>query len=91
VTIHFVDKDIDSGPIILQKTFDIDPRSSYTKVLDKLFEDADSLLLEVLERLRTPGFLPQTNDYQGTKTYLFPALADVKNYCAILKERRRGA
>ena len=88
VTIHFVDKEIDSGPIIIQKRYSIDQRVSYCKVLDALFDDAPNLMLEALARIEKPDFTPLPNKYQGTKTYLFPTLKEVKAYRALLKERR---
>ena len=91
VTIHFVDKEIDSGPIIIQKKYSIDQRSSYCKVLDIFFKDAPSLMLEALDRIQKKDFVPITNQYQGTKTYLFPSLQEVKAYRETLKRRREGA
>jgi len=91
VTIHFVDKEIDSGPIIIQKKYSIDPRSSYCKVLDIFFKDAPSLILEALDRIQKKDFVPLSNQYQGTKTYLFPSLQEVKAYRATLKRRRGGS
>lgn len=88
VTIHFVDKEIDSGPIITQKKYSIDQRVSYCKVLDIIFNDAPNLMLEALARVEKPDFAPLPNKYQGTKTYLFPTLKEVKAYRALLKKRR---
>jgi len=90
VTIHFVDKEIDSGPIIVQKKYSIDPRSSYCKVLDIFFKDAPSLMLEALDKIQKKDFVPLSNQYRGTKTYLFPSLQEVKAYRDTLKRRRRG-
>jgi folate-dependent phosphoribosylglycinamide formyltransferase PurN len=90
VTIHFVDKEIDSGSIIMQKKFEIDPRVSYSKVLDILFKDATPLMLEALAKLDKPDFVPLPNMYHGTITYLFPTLKEVKAYRVLLKRRREG-
>lgn len=89
VTIHFVDKEIDSGPIIIQKEYSIDQRLSYSKALDILFNDAPSLMLEALAKLEKPSFVPLPNMYQGTITYLFPTLKEVKAYRVLLKKRRK--
>lgn len=89
VTIHFVNKDIDAGDIILQKQFEIDSKSSYTKVLDLLFFDAVNLMLEALGKIEDPNFVGLVNNYVGTKIYLFPTLKDIKEYRRILKERRK--
>lgn len=91
VTIHFVDKGIDSGPIITQKKYLLDPRASYCKVLDSLFKDAPGLMLEALNKIQETDFIPTVNTYQGTKTYLFPSLREVKAYRETLKKRREGS
>ncbi len=88
VTIHFVDKEIDSGPIIIQKRFEIDPAASYSKALDILFKESTALMLEALDKVRKSDFAPLPNRYQGTKTYLFPTLKEAKAYRALLKKRR---
>jgi methionyl-tRNA formyltransferase len=90
VTIHFVDKEIDSGPIIIQKNYSIDPRSSYCKVLGIFFKDASNLMLEALDRVQKTDFAAIANQYLGTKTYLFPTLQEVKAYRKVLKTRRRA-
>lgn len=90
VTIHFVDKDIDSGLIIVQKEYSIDPRSSYCKVLDIFFHDAPSLMFEALDKVQRKDFVPKPNQYHGTKTYLFPTLQEVKAYREVLERRRKG-
>ncbi len=90
VTIHFVDKEIDSGPVIIRKKFEIDPRVSYSRALDLLFKDAPALMLEALDKVQEAGFVPASNQYQGSRTYLFPTLEEVKAYRALLR-RRRGA
>lgn len=90
VTIHFVDKEIDSGPIIMQKKYSIDQRASYCKVLDIFFNDAPSLMLEALDKIQKTDFVPMPNQYKGTKTYLFPTLQEVIAYREALKRRRVG-
>jgi methionyl-tRNA formyltransferase len=90
VTIHFVDKEIDSGPIIVQKKYFIDPRSSYCTVLDTFFKDAPGLMLEALEKVQRNDFVPVPNLYRGRRTYLFPTLAEVQAYRGTLSRRRGG-
>lgn len=90
VTIHFVDKEIDSGPIIVQKKYSIDPRAAYWRVLDIFFNDAPGLMLEALDKIQKTDFTPIANQYQGTKAYLFPTLQEVKAYRETLKKRRTG-
>jgi folate-dependent phosphoribosylglycinamide formyltransferase PurN len=91
VTIHFVDREIDSGSIIIQKKYSIDPRSSYCKVLDTFFNDAPSLMFEALDKIQNNDFVAMPNQCQGTKTYLFPSLQEVKAYRGTLRRRRGRA
>ena len=88
VTIHFLDKDLDSGPMIMQKKIEIDPRLSYPKVLSILFKEAMPLMLEALVKVQSKDFTPLPNNHQGTKTYLFPTLREAKSYRFLLKRRR---
>lgn len=90
VSIHFVDKEIDSGPVILQKKYDIDPKLAYSRVLDILFKGAAELMFEALDKIQKKDFSPAVNSWQGTKTYPFPSLAQIKAYRRALKTRRKG-
>lgn len=87
-TIHFVDENIDSGPIVVQKEYSLDPRSSYADILEQLFADAPALMLEALSRLENPNFIPLPNRYEGTKAYKFPSMEQIKEYRRVLKARR---
>jgi len=87
-TIHFVDADIDSGPIVLQKKYDLDPAQSFEKILDILFKESASLLLEALESLDKPA-LP--NPHAGTSVYRFPTLSQIQSYRKTLAARRKAA
>jgi len=87
-TIHFVDENIDSGPIIAQKKYPLDPKLSYTKILDALFTSSIPLMLEALENLENADFTPKPNEYLGTSTYKFPTLDQIRKYRQDLKTRR---
>lgn len=91
ITIHFVAKELDAGPIILQKQYDLDPRLPYAEVLTILFKESLPLTLEALQLLENPAFSPQPNDFQGTRTYLFPTLQEAKAYRKMMKIRRGNA
>jgi len=88
VTIHFVHEEIDSGPIVVQKKFDLDPRISYAKTLEILFQASVPLMLEALEKIAQPSFSPLPNHYQGTPVSRFPTLGQIQNYREVLRERR---
>jgi len=89
-TIHFVDKGIDSGPIILQERLEIEPSLPYAKVLEIVFKESSSLILEALEKVASPDFVPQPNRYQGTHTYLMPTLKEAKEYRKVIRKRRES-
>lgn len=88
VTIHFVDEGIDSGPIILQRAFSIDSRLTYTELLDLLFERSVPLMLEALDLLKRPEFIPEPNRYEGSPVYGFPTLEEAREYRRLLRRRR---
>lgn len=88
VTIHFVDEGLDSGPIVLQRKFDMDPRLSYTDILDLLFRHSVPLMLEALDLLKSPKFIPVPNRHEGSPVYAFPTLEEVRAYRRVLRRRR---
>jgi len=89
VTIHLVNEKIDSGPIIVQKRLEINPASSYSEVLEKVFDESFELMLDAINQISDAAFTPSINHYQGTPLYKFPTLAKVEEYRKILKQRRQ--
>jgi methionyl-tRNA formyltransferase len=89
VTIHFVDQQIDSGPIIVQEPYNLDPTLPYPDILQALFKRSLPLMLKALKKLEDPGFLPLSNPAQGTPVYGFPTLKQIKDYRKVLRERRK--
>lgn len=89
VTIHFVDEKIDSGPIVLQKKYALDPSLSYTSILDALFQLSVPLMLEALKKLENPSFSLLPNNYNTTTPYKFPSLKKIQDYRKTLKQRRQ--
>lgn len=90
VTIHLVDKKIDSGPIIIQGKYDLDSKLSYAKILDALFQRSVPLMLEALNKLEQPHFSCISNNYEGTPVYGFPSLEQIRIYKKNLKARRKS-
>jgi len=88
VTIHFVNEEIDAGPIVVQKQFDLDPRLSFAKILKTLFQKSVPLMLEALDKVAQPGFSPLPNHYQGTMAYRFPTLNQIQDYRKMMAKRR---
>ena len=52
ITIHYVDEGIDTGDIILQKTYQITDSDNYSTLLNKSYEQCPKLLLEAINKIR---------------------------------------
>lgn len=48
ITVHFVDEGIDTGDIILQRSFDINEEDTYKTLLDKAYQECASILYDAL-------------------------------------------
>lgn len=90
ITIHLVDQGLDTGPIILQRRLELDPRLPYAAILDLLFRQSVPPMLEALDLLARPGFVPAENRHQGTTAWQFPTLAEVRRYRQVMALRRRS-
>jgi folate-dependent phosphoribosylglycinamide formyltransferase PurN len=89
VTIHRVEQELDRGAIVIQKSFPCDPRWSYFRVLQYLFRESLSLMLEALHHLEDPFFQPRPQAHSEILVCRFPSLADVRKYRQLLKSRRK--
>jgi methionyl-tRNA formyltransferase len=60
VSIHFVDEGIDSGPILVQKSFPVEPGDDFNAVVRKNYRIAGQAMLEALDLLEAglPDTLP---------------------------------
>ena len=52
ITVHFIDEGIDTGDIILQKTFPITDADSYKTLLDISYTECASLLYESIKKIQ---------------------------------------
>tara|TARA_Y100001935_G_C17309084_1_gene514486 strand:+ start:757 stop:1641 length:885 start_codon:yes stop_codon:yes gene_type:complete len=52
ITVHYMDKGIDTGDIILQKTYPISDSDNYSTLLKKSYEECPKLLLEAVNKIR---------------------------------------
>jgi hypothetical protein len=89
LTFHLVDEGLDTGPILLQTSLEVDPRWPYPRVLRQHRESSPRLFWEAVDRLGTPGFEPSPNPHHGTTTHPFPSWRDVRRYREVLRTRRR--
>ncbi len=65
VTIHYIDKGMDSGDILIQKKFDIPYKYSYGEYDDKIAEVAGQCYLEVLDMLCGGNLKPEKQSKEG--------------------------
>lgn len=86
VTTFFLDKDIDTGRVILQKPFDIPETADVEYVYDGLMRLGADICLETLEKiLATDGYpesIPQEN-LMGNVKHLYDAPKLFKDVCEI--------
>jgi len=88
ITIHYVDEGIDSGDIILQQEFlEIDPTSTYPQVMNYMQKQAPSLFWRAMALIEDESFVPTENN-PVDEPKLFPTLADVYEYKAVMDRRR---
>ena len=90
VSIHFVDRKIDHGPIIIQKKIKIEPFDTFLKLTKKLFKITPAALIEAISLIKNdPNYsnnLIDNND--ELKTYnKKPKLKDVVRYYINLIKR----
>lgn len=88
VTIHFLSRAIDQGPIIVQERYNLDPRWSYGRILENLFKESSGLMLRALEVVGSSSDVAQSNQGQRCPLKRFPTLDEAKCYRQILKKRR---
>ena len=90
VTTFFLDKEIDTGRIIMQKPFDIPDEADVEYVYDGLMHLGAEICLETLERIIAadghPESIPQEN-LEGKFRRLYDAPKLFKNTCEIKWER----
>lgn len=60
ITVHFVDEGIDTGDIILQRTFPITDQDDYNSILQIAYKECASILYDAVKQL-------QKNEYSVTK------------------------
>lgn len=56
ITVHFVDEGIDTGDIILQRTFPITDRDNYKTLLEKSYIECAKILYESIKIIRTGNY-----------------------------------
>lgn len=56
ITVHLIDEGIDTGDIILQKTYPISDNDTYSSLLELAYEECANLLYEAIKQIQTGGY-----------------------------------
>ncbi len=80
VSIHFVEEGIDSGPIVVQKRFPVEPNETFGSLVRKNYEHASPAMLAALEKLEKGDrdYLPNSDDEATYNTV--PTLREAWDY-----------
>ncbi|NLO90193.1 MAG: hypothetical protein GX088_07735 [Clostridia bacterium] len=90
LSIHFIDEQLDNGPILVQKRVPIDRFDTVDKLLDRIFlEVAPEAMLEALELIRSGKYLSCLMDNDSSKATYFssPKLKDALRYRLVMLRR----
>ena len=66
ITCHFMDEGIDSGDIILQRSYPIKPNDDYRSILEKAYEWCSDLLIDSLTLMDEDKVVRKVQPRQGT-------------------------
>ena len=58
ITVHYIDAGIDTGDIILQKTYKIDDQDDYSTLLDRSYKECPSILYESIKLIQNGECIP---------------------------------
>lgn len=80
VSIHFVDEGIDSGPIVVQKRFNISEKDTFHTVVEKNYQLASKAMLEALDILEMDQANYIQNDDRKATYNTIPSLNQAWEY-----------
>jgi methionyl-tRNA formyltransferase len=89
VSIHFIDKDIDNGPIIIQKKVKIERFDTFNTILEKDFAIAPKAMLEAIDKIKNGNFsqvlIP--NPKEDATYYPSPKISDALTYWKVMLKK----
>ena len=80
VTVHYMEEELDSGDIILQREFDIRPDITHHELIVDSKRIGAELLIESIEIIRSGNIIRKPNDAAGATYYSFPKKEDIKKF-----------
>lgn len=89
VSIHFIDKEIDNGPILVQKRVSIERFDTFDSVLKKDFELAPDAMLEAIDLIRRGSYSERLmpNDRSIATYFSKPTISDALRYRRVMVSR----
>ena len=58
ITVHYIDAGIDTGDIVLQKTYEIDDQDDYATLLNRAYKECPSILYEAIKLIQNGESVP---------------------------------
>ncbi len=68
-TVHIIDAGMDTGLIVAQSLVAIGPFDTLRSIQRKVYESEPALVIDALQRLQQPGFVPESQDESLASTY----------------------
>lgn len=89
VSIHFIDNEIDNGPILVQKRVSIERFDTFDTVLEKDFRLAPDAMLEAIDLIRKGDYKKHLvpNDRSIATYFSKPAISDALRYRKVMLSR----
>lgn len=82
VSVHFVDRKLDNGPIIVQERYRIHPRDTLEEVVARSKDLAAECIIKAVRRIETGSVELIDNDESLATTYSMPTPADARRFRA---------
>jgi len=80
VTVHYMDEELDSGDIILQKEYEINPGITHHELMIKSKKLSADLLIEALVVIKNGRVERKQNDSKQATYYSFPQKEDLRKF-----------
>jgi len=80
VTVHYMEEELDSGDIILQRGYDIRPDVTHHELIIESKRIGAEVLIEAIEIIRSGNIMRKQNDVTQATYYSFPKKEDIKKF-----------
>lgn len=87
VTLHFMDEQIDNGPIIIQKAIQIRERDDLFSLYPVAFKAAGELLVEAIDLISRQDLKLKYNDPKKKSYYSYPGNDTITKYKQLVKAK----